>query len=160
MEGNKGGRPTKFKEEYVEQSFKLCRKGFTDADMADFFNVDVATINRWKKAHPEFCASLNEGKQYFDDKVVDALYNRAIGYTITEEREEDSEASGKKTVKVTKQVAGDTTAQIFWLKNRQPAMWRDKQETHLSGTVNNVNYTPADYANAQANLESKLDDLD
>jgi transposase-like protein len=37
--------------------------------------------------------------------------------------------------KVTKQVAPDTTAQIFWLKNRKPNEWRDKKETELSGGV-------------------------
>lgn len=121
-------RPTKYKAEYAEQAGKLCKKGFTDKDLADFFGVDESTITRWKQSHDEFCTSIKGAKKYSDDKIVESLYNRALGYTITEEREEYSETNGKKTVKVTKQVAGDTTAQIFWLKNRQPQDWRDKQE--------------------------------
>lgn len=129
---NKGGRPTKYKDEYVKQSEKLCRLGATDKELADFFEVDEATINRWKESHPEFCKSLKSGKRYSDEKVVDSLFNRAIGYELTEVKEEDSAANGKKTVVTRKQIAGDTTAQIFWLKNRQPEQWRDKQEVSHS----------------------------
>lgn len=160
MQGNERGRPTKYKKEYAEQAEKLCKKGFTDKDLADFFEVDESTITRWKQTHEEFCTSIKSAKKYSDDLVVQSLYNRAIGYSLTEEREEKSDTSGSKSVKVTKQIAGDTTAQIFWLKNRQPKEWRDKQETEHSGTINNVTYTSDDYAKAQGKLESKLDDLD
>ncbi|CAM0109260.1 terminase small subunit, partial [Vibrio phage 209E38-1] len=156
MQGNERGRPTKYKKEYAEQAVKLCKKGFTDKDLADFFEVDESTINRWKDKYEDFCASIKSAKKYSDDLVVQSLYNRAIGYSLTEEREESSNANGSKTVKVTKQIAGDTTAQIFWLKNRQPKEWRDKQETEHSGVINNVTYTAEDYANAQGNLENKL----
>lgn len=124
---SKLGRPTKYKAEFAVQGEKLCLKGFIDEDIADFFEVDVATLNRWKLKYPVFCASLKRGKRHSDDKVVDALYNRAIGYEAKEYKDEESEQGKKKTV-ITKQIAGDTTAQIFWLKNRQPAEWRDRQE--------------------------------
>ncbi len=147
-----GGRPTKYKEEYAIQAEKLCKKGFTDVEMADFFEVDERTINRWKDDHPEFCQSLKSGKVYCDDKVVQALYDRAMGYTITEEKEEDSEVNGKKTVKTVRQVAGDTTAQIFWLKNRQPKQWRDKQEIEQSGTVQTVTMSKEEYADVRKKM--------
>lgn len=35
----------------------------------------------------------------------------------------------------TKEVVPDTTAQIFWLKNRKPAQWRDKQDIEHSGGI-------------------------
>lgn len=121
------GRPTKYKEEFCKQAEKLCLKGFIDDEIADFFEVDVATINRWKLKHPSFCASLKKGKRYSDAKVVDALYNRALGYEFKEVKEEDGD-QGKKTTVTTKQMAGDTTAQIFWLKNRDPENWRNNPE--------------------------------
>jgi len=65
-----GGRPTKYKKEFAEQARKLCLKGFTDAEMADFFCVQEQTINNWKIAHVEFLESLKAGKRYSDDKVV------------------------------------------------------------------------------------------
>lgn len=117
------GRPTKFKEEYIEQAYKLTMLGFTDSDLASFFEVDESTINNWKNDYPEFLESLKKGKAIADAEVAMKLYARAMGYKTQEFREEDS-----KTVVVTKEVAPDTTAQIFWLKNRQPKLWRDKQE--------------------------------
>lgn len=128
---DKGGRPTKYKKEFNEQAVKLCRKGWIDTELADFFGVDVSTLNRWKEAHPQFRESLKSGKRHSDDKVEDALYNRALGYEYKETREEVS-ADGEKTTVTTKQLAGDTTAQIFWLKNRQPERWRDKTETKVT----------------------------
>lgn len=128
------GRPTKYKKEFAEQARKLCEKGFTDKDLADFFEVDESTINRWKDKYEEFCASIKSAKAYSDDAIVNSLYHKALGYTLTEEKEEEStggEGGGQtKIVKTTKQVAGDTTAMIFWLKNRQPEKWREKQEIH------------------------------
>ena len=128
------GRPTKYKKEFAEQARKLCEKGFTDKDLSEFFEVEEKTINNWKKAHPEFLHAIKSAKAYSDDAIVNSLYNKALGYTLTEEREEEStggEGGGQtKIVKTTKQVAGDTTAMIFWLKNRQPEKWREKQEIH------------------------------
>ena len=134
------GRPTKYKKEYCEQARKLCLKGFIDKDLAEFFEVNVDTIYEWKKKHQEFSDALKEGKHYSDDKVVDALYNRALGFEVVETKEEVGD-SGKKTTTITKQVSGDTTAQIFWLKNRQPTKWRDKQEVETTGSQElNINF--------------------
>ena len=127
------GRPTKYKEEYCIQAEKLCKKGFIDVEIADFFEVDVSTLNRWKEAHPEFRESLKDGKRHSDSKVEDSLYNRALGYEFQEVKEELEGGTVTKTTRTTRQLAGDTTAQIFWLKNRQPERWRDKQE--VSNTI-------------------------
>lgn len=121
------GRPTKYKAEFAKQAEKLCEKGFIDTEIATFFEVNPDTIHEWKKRHPIFSESLKRGKRHSDSKVEDALYNRALGYETTETKDEDGDY-GKKTIITTKQVAGDTTAQIFWLKNRQPEKWRDKQQ--------------------------------
>lgn len=131
---NKGGAPTKYKEEYCEQARKLCILGATDKDIADFFNVTERTINNWKEEHPTFFQSIKDGKLYSDEKVVNALYHRAIGYELQEVKEEEG-TNGTKTVTTKRQVAGDTTAQIFWLKNRRPEEWRDKQHVEADVTV-------------------------
>jgi len=128
------GRPTRYKKEYAEQAEKLCKLGAIDDDLADFFGVSKQTINAWKKKHPKFLDSLKGGKAYSDDAIVKSLYNKALGYSLTEVKEEDSDTSGAKTTTTTRQVAGDTTAQIFWLKNRQPAQWRANPEGDNSGT--------------------------
>lgn len=125
------GRPTKYKEEYNEQAYKLCLLGATDKDIANFFSVEEQTINNWKNDYPEFFESLKAGKLDADAKVAQSLYNRATGY------EQDTvkvfQFQGDPIiVPVKEKVAADTTAAIFWLKNRQPKQWRDKQDLDLS----------------------------
>ncbi len=121
------GRPTKYKKDICEQATKLCAKGFTNQELADFFEVNIDTIYEWQKRHEAFSDALKSGKKYSDDKVMDSLYNRALGYEFIETKQEDGD-SGKKTTITTKQMAGDTTAQIFWLKNRRPDEWRNNPE--------------------------------
>ena len=97
-----GGRPSEFNPDMCGQVTKLCLLGATDAQLADFFGVCVTTINNWKLKHPEFVESIRAGKEDADSKVAQSLYNTALD--------------------------GNTTAQIFWLKNRRSKEWRDKQE--------------------------------
>jgi len=69
------GRPTKYKEEYAEQAYKLCLLGHIDDELADFFEVDVSTIHRWKLEHEEFRDSIKKGKEIADGNVVQSLYH-------------------------------------------------------------------------------------
>lgn len=120
-------RKTSYKEEYDDLAFKYCLLGATDAKLGEFFGVTEQTINNWKNEFPTFFESIKRGKHEADAEVVDSLFGRAKGYEVTETRYEESD-SGVKNVTIKKHVAPDTTAAIFWLKNRQPAQWRDKQE--------------------------------
>ncbi|HGY1166557.1 TPA: terminase [Citrobacter braakii] len=122
-------RPTKYQEAYAEQARKLCLLGYTDAELADFFEVSEATINNWKLEHPEFLESIKKGKAVADGDVASTLFNRAIGYTAKEKREEKT-ADGFKEVDAEKHVPGDVTAMIFWLKNRQKDKWREKHDVN------------------------------
>ena len=116
-------RKTAYKTEYVKQVYKLCLLGATDKDIADFFEVSERTINTWKKAVPEFLQSIKKGKAIADAEVASRLFDRT---------------------------AVDTTACIFWLKNRQPAKWRDKQDHEITGKdggpVQQVNMSPGEFA--------------
>src|SRR5690348_1824657 len=76
-----GGRPTVYKPEFVEQARKLCVLGATDVELADFFEVTVTTLNRWKSLYPEFCASIKSGKDVSDERVERSLYHKAVGYS-------------------------------------------------------------------------------
>ncbi len=128
-----GGRPTKYKPEYVEQARKLCILGATEEAMADFFEVTTTTLDNWKKAHPEFFGALKAGKLVADAEVATKLYNRAMGYSHPETKVFNDQ--GKiLTHDIEKHLPPDTTAAIFWLKNRQPAMWRDKQHVECKLT--------------------------
>ena len=123
----KTGAPTKYRKEYCVQAAKLCKLGAIDKDIADFFEVSLATVNNWKNDFPELLDALKASKRYADQNVKNALYKRATGF-VTQEEKDESGSAGSKTTITTKEVSPDTTACIFWLKNRQPEEWRDKPE--------------------------------
>lgn len=123
------GRPTKYKEEYNEQAYKLCLLGATDKELADSFGVSVAAIGRWKNEFREFRESLHKGKIVADAEVAHAFYKKAIGYTYTEKTiEYDKKGGIIKKKAVVKEVIPDAGAALNWLKNRQPKKWRDVTE--------------------------------
>ena len=129
------GRPTAYKKEYSEQVIKLCKLGATDKELADFFNVCEATINNWKIKEPEFLESIKKGKEIADAEIAESLYNRAKGYSHKEDKIFND--NGKPLIVPTiKHYHPDTTAVIFWLKNRKPNNWRDKTEQEHTGKIN------------------------
>lgn len=111
-----------------------ARDGLTDEQLAAKCGITASTLYDWKKRFPEISEALKRGKEPVDVEVENALLKRALGYEydeITRERAfdpETGEARMVETKRVTKHVPPDTTAQIFWLKNRRPDLWRDKTE--------------------------------
>lgn len=129
-----GGRPSGFKPEFAEQAAKLCALGATDIDLADFFGVSDRTIYRWQTKYPEFCQALKAGKDTADDRVERSLYHKAVGYSFDAVKifQHQGEVI---TAPYREHIPPDTTAAIFWLKNRRKEEWRDKQEHEHGGTV-------------------------
>ncbi len=123
------GRPTTYDEDYPRQAAKLAQLGATDQEIADFFEVDVRTIYRWKHDHDEFCQAVKVGKDVADERVERSLYQKAIGYEQDEVKIfMPAGAAEPVYAPFRAKIAADTTAAIFWLKNRRAADWRDKQE--------------------------------
>lgn len=101
-----------------------ARDGLTDEQIAANMGIAAKTLYRWKEAYCQICQSLKKGKEVVDYEVENALLKRALGYTVKEEKlTKDGEV-----VELEREVPGDVTAQIFWLKNRKPSVWRDKPE--------------------------------
>lgn len=137
------GRPTLYKPEFATIAAELCEGGATDEVLAAELGVSVKSINRWKAAHPEFRQALKDNKIVADEYVKRSLYHRALGGEYEEMQaiklKRINYVDGKKVseeeyiemVPVTKSVPADTTAAIFWLKNRRSKEWRDvKQVEH------------------------------
>ncbi len=103
-----------------------ARDGLTDEQIASNMGINVATLYRWKKKECKICEALKKGKEVVDIQVENALLKRALGYDYQEQKVEVSEKDGRKVIQTMKHVPPDTTAQIFWLKNRRPEKWRDK----------------------------------
>ena len=118
---------SKYRKEYAEQARKLCLLSYTNADLADFFGVDVTTINNWMNEIPDFRASVVPAKDLADAEIVEKLAQKALGYS---QRVEEVKVINNRPVKIeyTKNYPPDTTAAIFWLKNRQSQRWRDRRE--------------------------------
>lgn len=126
------GRPSKYKSDFAKQAEKLCALGATDQEMADFFEVDVRTIYRWKHDNEDFCQALKTGKDSADERVERSLFQRAVGYEQDEVKIfMPGGASEPVYAPYRAKVAPDVTAAIFWLKNRRSDAWRDVK--HIDG---------------------------
>lgn len=151
----KRGRPSAYKSDYVEQARKLCELGAIDVDLADFFEVTIGTIWQWQRRHPEFLSAIKVGKENADDRVERSLYHKANGYTF--ESEKVFQFQGKIVRAQTREhIPPDTTAAVFWLKNRRKNDWRDRQEyTGADGSPLIPEYTDEQRAKALAVLLAK-----
>lgn len=109
-----------------------AKDGLTNEQISANMGIDVATLYRWKKKHRELCDALKNGKEVIDRQVENALLKRALGYKYREVKEEYEFGELAKRTVTTKEVVPDTTAQIFWLKNRKPDEWRDKKNLDMS----------------------------
>ena len=136
----KEGRPTKYKgKETIDHAVKLCAGGAIDEEIAKSLGVAVSTLNEWKDQYPEFSESVREAKEKFDTKNVEvSLLKRATGYRRMIERLDKDGCP----VACMEELPPDPSSIFFWLKNRDSARWRDKQELEHSGSFNvtvNVN---------------------
>lgn len=126
-----GGRPTDYRPEYCQEAANLCANGATDAELAEYFEVSDRTIYRWKAEFPEFSQALKTGKEVADERVERSLYHKAVGYQHSAVKIfMPAGATAPVIVPYTEFVPPDTTAAIFWLKNRRGENWRDKSEVH------------------------------
>ncbi|OQK17250.1 hypothetical protein AU255_04990 [Methyloprofundus sedimenti] len=132
------GRPAiKFKPEYSEQAKKLALLGLVDKEIAPVFGISLRTLNKWKIKYPEFMQSIKDGKLQADSEVALSLYKSAIGgHTISEEKVIPDGDGGTTIIEIKRQIPPDYRAQSLWLRNRQPAKWRDKVEIDAAIDVN------------------------
>ncbi len=120
-----------------------CRDGLTDKEVAKQMHVADSTFREWKKRFPELQEAVQMSKEYADRKVENALFKRALGYDYTETKVTESTKDGTKVETTTRHMAPDVTAQIFWLKNRKRAEWRDKVEREQNITFESDGFLEA-----------------
>jgi hypothetical protein len=127
--GNRGGgRKSLFKPEYVEMARRIALLGATNVELAGVFGVSESTIESWTRDRVEFAKALKAGKTVADSEVANRLYRRALGYSHKAVKIfADPKTGDELVVPFTQHYAPDTTACIFWLKNRRPMEWRDRQ---------------------------------
>ena len=134
-----------------------ARDGLTDEQIAKNIGISRASLYEWKKKEVDIFDALKKGKEVIDFEVENALLKRALGY----EYEEETYENGILTKKVKKQVAPDTTAQIFWLKNRKKEQWREKVEVvKTDEDLQNINKNISNIANLLNNPKPNRSDKD
>lgn len=123
----KSGRKSTYQDVYADQAEKLCKLGAIDAELAEFFDITTETVKQWRKIHPKFGEACRRGKMIADAEVANCLYKNATGYKHIAFKMFCHE--GKVVTKrYVEHYQPNTTAQIFWLKNRRPDLWRDRHE--------------------------------
>ena len=160
-----GGRPSKYNKDFHPKLARLlAEKGLTDKQMAEELGIVESTFHKWKKDYIEFSESLKSAKEEPDQKVERSLFERATGYVNKNAVKIFMPANAEEPVYAPyeEHVAPDVTACIFWLKNRRPDRWRDKQELGLSGelTVKKHDLSKLTDKELEAldNLTSKIED--
>lgn len=132
----KRGAKTKYDPDYHPlAAWTLAIKGMIDKEIAAKLSISTGTLAAWKNLYPEFLSAIKSGKGIANAKVERALYKRATGYKYKEKKKIVGTFGDPRTEVTTKQVVPDTTACIFWLKNRNPGDWRDKQEMEHTGNI-------------------------
>lgn len=134
--GRPEGRPPKYTADHPAMAQAAAEAGATDQEIADLFAVDIRTVHRWKIDYPEFCHSLKIAKEPADDRTERSLFHRANGYSYPAVKIfMPAGATEPVIVPYIEHVPPDTTAGIFWLKNRRPDQWRDKREMEHSASA-------------------------
>lgn len=109
--GAASGRPTKYRKHWhVKMAARGASAGLTQAEIAEMIGIDQGTLIDWCNRHEEFRQAVKVGKDAASDRVERSLYELAL--------------------------AGNVTANIFWLKNVRPQDWRDRHEHEITNNYN------------------------
>lgn len=131
-------------DEWLEQDKLIllegwARDGLTEEQIANNIGISRQSLWEWKKKKIDILNALKKGKEVVDIEVENALLKRALGYTITLKKQKVDKEGCVHDLLEDVHVPGDTTAQIFWLKNRRKQQWRDKVEySNDNGELNKL----------------------
>lgn len=132
------GRPNRYETEIKDKLVLIeawSRDGLTKQQVADNLGIGISTLCEYQLKYPEFLEAFKRGRELADIEVENSLFKRANGYKTVEVKKEVDSDGKEKLTEVIKEVAPDTTAQIFWLKNRKPELWNDRRIIENTGTM-------------------------
>ena len=121
----------------LEQIESWAAEGLINSEIANKMKIHPSTFYDYKNKYPEISESLKKGKKIIDCKVEQKLFNKCMGTKTTKVIKELNKDTGELIVvkEITEEVAPDTTAIIYWLKNREPERWKDKQTLEHTGSI-------------------------
>jgi hypothetical protein len=140
---NVGGRPTKYKPEYIRTVQFLAQRGATQDDIAECLGISRMTVIRWSVQHPEFGQAIQAGNDVFNSRVERALAERAIGFYAdqygwrTTTDAERAKGMPDRVLEVTGRTyyPPNVTAGIYWTKNRMKDKWSDVSKVEVAGKL-------------------------
>jgi hypothetical protein len=145
----------------THQVFELARFGMTDKEIAEFYGMNVNTVDNWKRTKKEFSEALQEGRIISSLKVIQSLYKRACGFYYTETHEEYKTTSdgievlaNRKEIK--KYSLPNVTSGIYIMKARHGDKWADVYETKITGNINFSNIPRPDLIGLTTNEKQLL----
>lgn len=118
------------KEENLIKVEAWAKSGLSEKQISQNMGIAYSTLKEWKKKYSALSASLKKGKEVTDFEVENAMHKSAIGYFVEETKTYITETNGVQTKKIEKYkkwIPPNSTAQIFWLKNRKPDVWMDRK---------------------------------
>jgi hypothetical protein len=146
------GRPATYKPEFAAVAKALCKRGATDFELAEEFDVTTVTIWRWSAQHDDFCNALKVGKDQYDDRIERNLAQRALGYTYNAVKVMQNNGLPV-FAEYVEHMPPDPGAAKLWLSNRRPDKWREKTVTEITGKDGGpVEFT----TNARSMIEERL----
>lgn len=144
-------KSARYSKRMCDQAQRLAKLGATDEEIAEFLKVNIRQFYRYRNAYPEFAAALAVGKDEADNRVERRLYERCLGFEVKREKVFVHDGEVIRTT-IKEEVLPDTTAMIFWLKNRRPDEWRETR--HLVG--GNSGNTTNVQVSARVTIEARL----
>ena len=129
--------------EWLEQDKLLLlegwsRDGLTNEQIAKNIGINVKTLYDWKNKESNISNALKKGKEVVDIEVENALLKKALGYTIMLRKQKVTKDGDVVDIEEEVHIPPDTTAQIFWLKNRRKQQWRDKVEVEKGESIQKI----------------------
>jgi len=159
MEKKSKGRPTKYQYDHTMLAAKrLFELGQTDAQVCSALEITRETLDTWRHEYSDLFDTIKSAKEKADDRVEKSLYKNATGYNYKAQKpmtvsDGNGDGSHIELVDYTEHVPAQTVAQIFWLKNRRPDRWRDRQQIEHSGEID------IPISDKKKELRSLLDDI-
>lgn len=120
----------KFK--YIEEALK---GGSTEEETAKAIGISYASWKNYKKAHKEFSGLIVSAKQESDLPVISALYQAAVGGQIVKEHKVVTKNGETEEYTIEKEMAPNIDAAKFWLTNRRPKDFKNKQAAIVEAEI-------------------------
>lgn len=142
-------RKNKYNAKLAKTIFELLRSdSYTVAEVCKMAKIGRSTFYSMRSKYPEFAESIRQAeedrKELFIKEAKKSLLKKIQGYTVDEikvvtvpSNEKDSNGRPKPKVKeqttIKKHIQPDTAAVIFTLCNLDPASWKNRQRTEITG---------------------------